>query len=83
MSGSDDAVTLEGVLKLAKQLSPLDKIRLIERIAPDIERDLTARSGGESRSLLGLLKDLGAAPSAEEIDAGRREAWASFPRADL
>lgn len=83
MAQTDDAVTLEEVLKLAKQLSLLDKVRLIERVAPEVERDLTTRPGGGSRSLLGLLKDLGPAPSAEEIDAARHEAWASFARDDV
>ena len=33
-------VTLEQVLSLARQLPALEKIRLIERMAPEIERDL-------------------------------------------
>ena len=80
MAQPDDAVTLEDVLKLAHQLSPVEKVRLIERVAPEIERDLSPRREDGSCSLLGLLKDLGPAPSAEEIDAVRREVWASFPR---
>ena len=83
MAQPDDAVTLEDVVKLAQQLSPVDKVRLIERVAPELERDLAAHPGGASRSLLGLLKDLGPAPSDEEIDAARREAWASFPRDEV
>lgn len=35
------------------------------------------------RSLLGLGADLGPAPSGEEIDGARREAWANFPREDI
>ncbi len=80
MAQTDDAVTLEEVLRLAQQLSAIDKIRLIERVAPEVERDLTTRPRGGSRSLLGLLKDFGPAPSAHEIDVARHEAWASFPR---
>jgi hypothetical protein len=79
----DDAVTLDKVLRLARQLSPVDKVRLIEHVAPEVERALAAGQGAQSRSLLGLLKDLGPAPSAEEIDAARRQAWAEFPRDDL
>jgi hypothetical protein len=79
----NDAVTLEEVLKLARQLSPIDKVRLIERVAPEVERDLATQSRGGSPSLLGLLKDLGPAPSAEEIEAARREAWGPFPRDDI
>jgi len=78
-----DAVTLEEVLRLARQLSPVDKVRLIERVAPEVESDLAARQGGGNRSLLGFLKDLGPAPSAEEIDAARHEAWSSFPHGDV
>jgi hypothetical protein len=35
-----DSVTLEEVLNLAKQLSPLDRIRLIEQITPQLKRNL-------------------------------------------
>lgn len=80
MAQTEDAVTLEEVLRLAQQLSAIDKVRLIERVAPEVERDLAARPRGGSRSLLGLLRDFGPAPSVEEIDAARHEAWASFPR---
>ncbi len=83
MTQPNDAVTLDDVLKLAKQLAPLDKVRLIERVAPEVERDFATQAGTETRSLLGLLRDLGPAPSADEIDAARREAWASFPRNEV
>ena len=43
-------VTLEQVLSLARQSPSLDKVRLIERIAPDIEHDI--RQGQPLRSLL-------------------------------
>ena len=35
------------------------------------------------RSLYGILAHLGPAPSAEEIDQARAEAWANFPREDI
>lgn len=37
-----DAMTLEEALALVRQLSPVDRARLIERMAPDIERELKA-----------------------------------------
>jgi hypothetical protein len=77
------SATLEEVVSLAKQLSPIDKVRLIERVVPDIERELRTGRQGTRVSLLGLLRHRGPAPSADEIDAIRQEAWASFPRADL
>lgn len=79
----DDAVTLEQVLELAQRLSTVDKVRLIERVAPEVERDLARQSRSENGSLLGLLKDLGPAPSAEEIDDVRHEAWTLFPHNDI
>ena len=78
---SEAAVTLEQVVSLARRLSPLEKIRLIERIVPDIERDM--RPQEPLRSLLGLCADLGPAPSAEDIDEIRREMWADFHREDI
>ncbi len=32
--------TLEQVVSLARQLPPVEKIRLIERMVPEIERDM-------------------------------------------
>lgn len=76
---SESTTTLEEVAPLALRLSPVDKARLIERIASDLQRDVTG-SRSPRRSLYGILADLGPAPSAEEIDETRREAWANFPR---
>jgi hypothetical protein len=74
---------LDQVLTMATQLSALDKVRLIEGLAPQIEHDLRALRPTRYKSLHGLCADLGPAPSAEEIDAVRRQAWAGFPREDV
>ncbi len=76
-------VTLEEVLNLARWLSPVDKVRLIEKVAPQIKQELTIAESTPRKSLWGLCADLGPAPSTEEIDAARREEWASFPREDI
>ncbi len=76
-------ITLNDVVKLADQLSLLDKVRLIERIAPGIERDLATTKATPKRSLWGAFAYLGPAPSSEEIDEARREMWANFPREDI
>ena len=39
----DNAVTLEEALYVVKQLSPVEKARLIGRLASDLERVLIAR----------------------------------------
>lgn len=80
---TEEVVTFEEVLDLAKRLSPVDKVRLIERVAPEIERELAFTTRTPRKSLRGLCADLGPAPSAEEIDEARREEWANFPREDI
>ncbi len=75
-------MNLQEVLNFAKQLSTVDKLRLIQQIAPDIERDLINKPSPR-KSLWGLCADLGQAPSADEIDASRKEEWANFLREDI
>ena len=77
------AATLEQVVSLARQLPPVEKIRLIERMVPEIERDMLGQRPLKRKSLLGLCADLGPAPSTEDIDEIRREMWAGFPREDI
>lgn len=73
---------LDRLLELARHLSPLEKLRLIEELAPDLEESLRDVAAGSSerarRSLRGLLQgcDIGA----DEIDQARREMWGGFPR---
>jgi hypothetical protein len=74
-------VSLEEALKLVKQLSPLDKARLIERIVPDIERELKAAQPTPRKSLRGLWRGLDI--TEEEIAEARREMWSNFPREDI
>lgn len=77
------AVTLDQVLGLAHQLSPRDQARLVARLAPALERALEQPLSSPRPDFWGMLSDLGAAPSAEEIDEARREAWANFPHEDI
>ncbi len=76
-------MTLEEVLNFVKQLSLVDKVRLIERIAPEIERELVVAHPTPHQSLWGLCADLGTAPSATKIDEVRRMEWGNFPREDI
>ncbi|MEM9274153.1 MAG: hypothetical protein AAGA80_14485 [Cyanobacteria bacterium P01_F01_bin.143] len=76
-------MTLQEVLKLAKQLSPIDKVRLIKQITPELEQELSQQTQQPTKSLWGLCQELGRAPSAEEIDQTRNEEWGNFPREDI
>jgi len=81
---NEEAVSYKEVEKLALQLSPLDRARLVERLAALIRLDLQyPTSPTPRRSLYGVLAHLGKAPSDEEIDEARQEAWANFPREDI
>ncbi len=77
--------TFEDVLSLAKQLTPGQKLRLIEAIIPDLEEPLQQAEEEQKplRSLYGLWKDFGVSISAEDIDDARREMWGRFPREDI
>jgi hypothetical protein len=75
-------MTLEEVLNLAKQLSVIDKVRLIEQIASEIEQSLEIQSIPR-QSLWGLCADLGVAPSNDDIAEVRQAEWANFPRDDV
>ncbi len=103
---------LEAILAAEAQLSPPERLRLIERSLARLAADCAtmpnpiagrqavqvveeARESLQQlanfdglatgprrpwRSFFGALAHLGPAPSAEEIDEMRREAWANFPR---
>jgi hypothetical protein len=73
----------EHVRELAMTLTPEQQLTLIGDLAAKLQGKYSPPEKKPSRSLWGALKDLGPAPSAEEIDEARREAWANFPREDI
>lgn len=80
---TESATTLDHVLALAQRLSPVDQARLIEQLTSRIIEVLGAEKKTPRPSLYGILAHLGPAPSAEDIDEMRREAFAHFPREDV
>ena len=74
-------VTLEQVLQLAKQLSSVDKARLIEQITPEIKRELTIAQSTPRKSLRGLWRGLDITD--DDIAQMRQEMWANFPSEDI
>ena len=79
---SGEVVTLADVVALARRLSASDKARLIEQMAAGLQHDVALTEVAPLRSLYGLCADLCPAPSAEEIDEARREAWAGAQHDD-
>jgi hypothetical protein len=71
--------TVEEIIDLARRLSPLEKLRLIGQLAPDLEAALSVvAAAGQRRSLRGLLK--GSTVGEKEIEQMRREMWEGFGR---
>ena len=76
----------EAVLEQAFELDTLDKLRLIEKVAPKIEeevRNARPESARSHASLWGSCREMGPAPSAEDIQDARQEMLAGFPRDDV
>ncbi|HIJ69639.1 MAG TPA: hypothetical protein HPP57_09085 [Deltaproteobacteria bacterium] len=71
-----ESPALERLLELAKQLSAFDKIRLIERLAPQIEYELKSCNPVERKPLRGLWS--GVDLSEEDIAQARRETLAEW-----
>lgn len=66
-------------------LPPLQKVQLVEKLMRVLEKELATAPEAlpPRRSLYGALAHLGPAPSAEEIDEARAEAWANFANEDI
>lgn len=81
-ANSVNDVTFEQVFLLAQQLPASDQARLVTRLTPQVEMALLQleeiKANVPRKPLRGLLADLGAAPSAAEIDEVQREMWASL-----
>ena len=71
---------LDNMLAVVEKLSPLEKVKLMEKLASSLESDLHEPKKPR-RSLYGIWKDVSV--SAEDIDEARREMWGNFPREDI
>lgn len=57
---AEEPITLKQVLVLAHRLTPLEKVRLIEQVAPDLEATLTSPS--RAPAVGGTLGELADSP---------------------
>lgn len=76
-----DSKALHKVLGEVRRLSLRDKIRLIQQLTPEIERDLASEAMGSRKSLRGLWR--GVQISEHDIEEARKEMWTGFPREDV
>lgn len=75
--------TYERILDEVRQLPTDEQRRLIGELALELATTKRETRSTPRESLYGIAAHLGPAPSAEEIDEVRREAWATFPRDDI
>ena len=78
---SSQPTTLDDVMELVQALSPLERVRLVERVMTTLEHDLSGEDYAEKRSLIGLWQ--GTTVTEQDIDEVRKEMWGAFPREDL
>ena len=76
----ENSTTLNEVLALAGRLSPIDKVRLIERVAPQIERDWPAQDVDHADDLMlvdgtSTVADYGAVLADSDHVRDRIEQW--------
>lgn len=76
-----NTVTLEEILQLAQQLSPVDKVRLIEEMTPQIKQELAKQEAVPRKSLRGLWRGLDITDN--DMTEMRQEIWHDFPREDI
>ena len=89
--GYNQAMRIDDLVLRIRRL-PLAKRKKLDEIVRSLESQPEAVSSNTAvesapsialRPVRGLLRDLGPAPSDEEIDEARREVWAGFPRENL
>jgi len=76
--------TVDQIIALARRLTPLEKLKIIGHLAPDLEEALGKIGPGSPplrRSLYGRFRGLGI--SEQDIAQARREMWGNFPREDI
>lgn len=79
----DKLTSLDDVVAAALQLSPLEKLRLVERVVSTLETDVMVSDKQPRKTFKGVLAHLGSAPSDEDIADVRREMMKNFPREDV
>ena len=63
------------VLEQVRKLNPIEKIRLVESILPEIETELSSKRTAVRRQWKGIYRDSGPVPTEEDMREMREEAW--------
>ncbi len=77
-----DKADLQSLEELARKLSLLEKIQLMESLLASLKRDVIAQLPAEERpALAGIWEDVRVSP--EDIDEVRREMWKTAAQEDI
>jgi hypothetical protein len=79
----DKLASLDEVVAAALRLSPIEKVRLVERVVSTLESDVAGSGKKPLETFKGILAHLGPGPSDEDIAEARREMMKNFPREDF
>ncbi len=71
------------VVAAALRLSPVEKVRLVERVVSTLESDVVRTDKTPLETFEGVLAHLGPGPTDEDIAEVRREMMRNFPREDI
>lgn len=72
---------LQEAINVVNNLSPLDKVKLVEHVMETLKADLVKQQ--PLKSAYGLWADLKVDISEDDIAEARREMWNNFPREDI
>ena len=74
-------IKLEDILATTRELTPADKVRLIERLSVEVRSQMQKAGADKLRPLRGIWHQ--ANTSSEDIDEARREMWGNVPRQNI
>lgn len=81
---TDKLASLDEIVAAALRLPPVEKARLVERVAAMLESDVSAAAENKPlKTFKGVLAHLGDSPSDDDIEEARREMLKNFPREDF
>jgi len=74
-------MNLETLVALAGELSPLERVQLVEQVMQTLANDLRGDEKSPKQDLYGMWA--GVQISDDDIDELRAEMWKNFPREDV
>jgi hypothetical protein len=74
-------MTVDTLITLASELSPLERIQLVEQVMQTLADDLRKGDKTPKQDLYGMWSDVSI--SSDDIEDMRKTMWQNFPREDV